>query len=797
MPSTKPRKHHANRAHLLRQMALGYVLAGILMLGYAWVGVISTAVAIGYALGGIGTNLALFSLARRHHPPHAAEHTTILGVFLLVNAAIQLPWIFLAPKIGGLMLITAAGMIGIGFSLLRQRHSAVIASALILGALSAVISVLLDNALTIPTGDWWQRLLSAATLTLVFATHTVLGAFAARTHRESARRQEAMRTKLSLLKRVAHIDELTSLANRRALLAHLDRRLGNLGANSLVVGLIDLDHFKLVNDRLGQTRGDMVLIEVGKRLSRALRGGDLLARLGGDQFAFVLRDCPSDHHLHALATRLMHSLNEPVMAHGQTIRVGLSLGLVVHHQGVDPIDADGLLARADTATRASKANGRGQYRLFTPEMDAQIREREALLAWVQTALRDKKLELHYQPILTVEPGKADGEPRIEEVEALLRLRDARGLHVAGSFETVLDDPQLALPLGRFVLDAATAQLEAWHTKGIQLRMGVNISPRHFLHPQFLHDLRGALERHPACPPDALTLELTEHGSELDGQLARFVVSACGRLGVRVSLDDFGTGSASLTHLQQLEVAVVKIDRRFTRNLFGDGADLGITYGILRTAQMMGLDTVAEGVSTPHLALALASMGCRKLQGFAIARALPACELEVWLLRWGQIVPWASVLIDQKPISSDALRAMVHHGSLMARVERGVLDAEERVQFSHPEAHLRGVLGRWCASRASVYGHDPGFVKLMEDLEEFHAQLRNLATEHDSDTSSHTPQLKMLSKAVRHQFWNLLLRPLPQEESQADRTQPSLPTPAVAPLEPGMSHDLGSGNRYAA
>lgn len=759
MASTAQREDPASWGRLLQLVTVGYGMAGVFMLGYVWAGVLSLTIALSYALGGIAANLALAWLLRLPRTKPQADGASAIGLYLLVNAAVHLNCMFWAPQVGGIMLIAMTGMIGIGIGALRIGRFGIMASIVAFATISATAFGLTGTRLSIPVDDWQQRLISALMLTLAFGASALLGLITARMHRQWARRHEALRTKLGLLKRIAHVDDLTKLANRRALHEQLIRRLRAANPQSFVVGLIDLDHFKDVNDRLGHAAGDLLLVEVGRRLRGEMRRGDLLARLGGDEFAVLLRDRPGEHQLRAIANRLVQSLDEPIMADGHSLQLGLSLGLVIHQDGDDQT-ADGLLRRADMAMYAAKSHGRHQYRIFDLGMESQIRERETLLEWVKSALRDDQLELHYQPILTVEPGKANGEARIEEVEALLRLRDTQGLHAAGKFEAVLDDPQLALPIGRFVLDAATNQLERWHKIGCNLHMGVNISPRHFLHPTFLGDLRGVLQRHPQCPPSSLTLELTEHGSELNGQLASFVVSACSRLGVRVSLDDFGTGSASLTHLQQLDVAVVKIDRSFTRNLFGEGADLGITYGILRTTQMMGLETVAEGVSTPRLAFALASMGCRKLQGFAIAHPMPACELGAWLATWGQTVPWTSVLVDQKPISSEALRAMVQHGNLMMRAASGTIGAEERARFDHPDAHLRGVLGRWCEARTGVYGHDAGFVQLRNDLEKFHAQLRNVAADPAGDPSLHNPELKALGKAVRDGFWNLLLHPIP-------------------------------------
>ncbi|MGA8009630.1 MAG: EAL domain-containing protein, partial [Thiomonas sp.] len=309
----------------------------------------------------------------------------------------------------------------------------------------------------------------------------------------------------------------------------------------------------------------------------------------------------------------------------------------------------------------------------------------------------------------------------------------------------------------FVLSAAMAQAQHWYAEGRNIQVSVNISPRHFLDPQFLSDLRTELERHPHCPPALLILEVTEHGSELDSNMAGFVVNRCRKLGVRVALDDFGTGSASLTHLQQLEVSAVKIDRSFTRDLFTSGAGLSITYGLLRTARLMGLNVVAEGVSTPQHALALASMSCRRLQGYAIARPMTAEAMETWLTTWREHLPWTSVLSQQAQISPDAIHALVQHNNTALRAERGTINAGERAQLIKADAQQSCALGLWCHDNAAHYSNRPGFLRLMREHHVFHTRLREdlVAAEPGAETSK-LKTLGELSRVVRHQFWNLIL-----------------------------------------
>ncbi len=444
------------------------------------------------------------------------------------------------------------------------------------------------------------------------------------------------------------------------------------------------------------------------------------------------------------------------------MQIGLSLGLVVQ-QADAPVDAETLVRRADMAMYAAKKNGRQQYRIFDQQMEDAMQERHRKLQWVLSALRDNRLELQYQPILSLDapPGsRAPARAQIKEVEALLRLRDAAGLHRAATFESVLDDDSLSVAVGRFVLATAMRQIDAWFGAGKHLQVSVNISPRHFLDPQFLSDLRSVLAQHPQCPPGLLALELTEHGSELDGPMARFMVAQCRQMGVQVILDDFGTGSASLIHLQQLEISSVKIDRSFTHDLFSSGAGLSITYGLLRIAELMGLQVVAEGVSSAQHALALVSMGCTRFQGYAISPPLSVAEFEPWLAQWQQQIPWTASLSKQPSISAEAIQALVWHNAVALRAQQDTLSESERQELLQPVAALRSALGLWCQAHQADYADRPSFLRLIRELHVFHTRLR----EHLSSKSPIEPlqaaQLKSHSRIVRHQFWNLVLVGIP-------------------------------------
>ncbi len=555
--------------------------------------------------------------------------------------------------------------------------------------------------------------------------------------------------------RLVHQDPLTGLANRRAFDTRLAQCLYTHPAGKvLVVGILDLDHFKNVNDRLGHGVGDALLIQVGHRLSTVLRDSDLIARLGGDEFGLILPDCPGADGVSAFAQRLLAAVEPAMVLGGRTEQISVSIGFAVHQEGA--CDVQTLLRRADMAMYAAKAAGRRQYRVFDVEMESQIARRESLRRWVLGALHENRLELHYQPVLSLVPDHAGEAARagVCKVEALLRLRDDLGtLHAASAFEEVIDEPQLAGPLGRWVLDQALSQVERWKSAGLSLQVCVNISPRHFLDSSFLQDVRHVLRQRPDDLAQLIELELTEHGSQLNGHQAREVVKACRGLGVSVSLDDFGTGNASLTHLQLLDVSTVKIDRRFTHDLFGSNANLSITYGMLRTAQMMGLSVIAEGVETSRQAAALLAMGCRHLQGYAVARPMSAAQLDAWLRTWRAQLPWVEVLEAGSRVDDAAIQAIVSHGVGVQQLLDQTLSDQGKAFFMQPQAHRLCSLGRWCAAHALPSRGDPAFARLERMHVEFHALVHAHLT---APSQARLAEVESLSLALRGSFWDALL-----------------------------------------
>jgi diguanylate cyclase (GGDEF)-like protein len=411
-------------------------------------------------------------------------------------------------------------------------------------------------------------------------------------------------------------DELTGLANRRLLARLLGDRLA---VTSVALLLLDVDGFKQVNDTLGHEVGDRLLRVVGERVGESAPGGSVVARLGGDEFAVLLPDGSDDDSAQAFALLLREALARPMVLGEFSVAVDASVGVATGHQGES---ASTLLRWADLAMYAAKQSRTG-LEVYRPELDQHDSSRLGLLADLRDAISDGTLEVAYQPKLDVRTGKVVG------VEALARWNHSElGPVHPDEFIPLAEHSTLITPLTMLVLRRALTATERWRTVTDGFTVAVNISPRSLLDPGFVDEVARELAQ-VAFPASALILEITETSLMTDPERAITALERLRRIGVRLSVDDLGTGYSSLAYLQRLPVDEIKIDRSFL-SAFDEPSSQAVVGTIVDLGHRLGKHVVAEGVELSESFDTLRVLGCDSAQGFWIARPMPADQLTRYL-----------------------------------------------------------------------------------------------------------------------------------------------------------------------
>ncbi len=415
-------------------------------------------------------------------------------------------------------------------------------------------------------------------------------------------------------------DALTGLPNRSLLHLRAERALR--GDHPAAILLIDLDRFKEVNDTLGHEHGDELLVEVAERLRGALRQGDTLARFGGDEFAVLLDGLPHRGAVAELAGRLQDALRSPFALRGVAVALEASIGAALYPDHGATVST--LLQRADVAMYDAKRGRRG-VSIYSTERDPYSADRLGLLAELRRAISGDELILHFQPKVALDTGDVVG------VEALVRWQHpTRGLLPPDEFVPLAARTGAVADLTRWVLDSALAQQCSWSAQGIDLPVAVNLAAANIVDVTLPDAIAALLARH-GVAGDRLECEISEHTVMSDPERAIDVLERLRDLGVRLSLDDFGTGHSSLAYLKRLPLDEVKIDRSFVAGMAEDENDAVIVRSTIDLARNLGLVVVAEGVETEDVMLELATLSCDTAQGYHLSRPLPAGELTTWLL----------------------------------------------------------------------------------------------------------------------------------------------------------------------
>jgi diguanylate cyclase (GGDEF)-like protein/PAS domain S-box-containing protein len=440
---------------------------------------------------------------------------------------------------------------------------------------------------------------------------------------EDVSEQHLARAKLQEL---ADHDPLTHLPNRRLLEDRLRQAIAhNLRTNRMIaICYLDLDGFKLVNDQLGHEFGDQLLVEVASRLLSMVRVGDTVARIGGDEFVLLLSELASLEECEQILARLLGVIAAPYH-NGDTwqLEISASIGVTLFPQ--DAADADTLLRQADQAMYTAKQTGRNRYHFFDLPLELRMASTRETLGRIRQGLANGEFCLYFQPQVDF------GSKAVIGAEALIRWQHPiDGLLEPAEFLPAVENNDLALAMGDWVIREALRQMQIWRREGVDLLVSINTFARQLRKPDFVASLQQMLSEYPDVPPSQLRIEITETAALPELPVVQQIITDCQQLGVGFSIDDFGTGYCSLIYLRHLSATELKIDKSFVLDMLINHEDKAIVESIIALGCAFQRSVIAEGVETSEQMHRLLELGCKAMQGYGIARPMPSEQIVTWV-----------------------------------------------------------------------------------------------------------------------------------------------------------------------
>jgi diguanylate cyclase (GGDEF)-like protein/PAS domain S-box-containing protein len=490
------------------------------------------------------------------------------------------------------------------------------------------------------------------------------------------------------LVQLAYFDALTGLPNRVLLADRIIQASAQAKRSNTLMAVcyLDLDGFKPINDTWGHDVGDQLLIEMANRFKSALRAGDSVARLGGDEFVLLMLGLADMAECERAVQRMLHIVANPLLVAPKPVMLSASIGVTVFPQ--DDGDADTLLRHADQAMYRAKQSGKNCFHVFDPDQDRYTRSRYDRVARIQDALDYQEIILYYQPKVDMRAGRVSG------AEALVRWQHPeRGLLLPSEFLPLIEDHDLIIRLGEWVIEAALDQMEVWQKQGLSIPVSVNVAGRQLQSAGFVQRLSEALARHPRVARQ-LEFEVLETTALEDMVKVSRVIEECGELGVPFSLDDFGTGYSSLTYLKRLPVSSIKIDSSFVGEILSDPNNLVIVQGVISLTNAFQRKAIAEGVETVEHGRLLLQLDCDHAQGFGIARPMPAADMAAWIRDWRPDPSWQAIAgLRWDSADYPMLIAEVEHRNWIAQLIYSVKEGQPIPHRRVADAHFCK-FGRW-------------------------------------------------------------------------------------------------------